>query len=157
MTPFMEQQALWEQISNPSTLDATNPTTPLTAPAIWRAMGPAPNRIEYAPWATEIPTLRCPSDPGTGLPALGRTNYAACLGDSIDWSVRGPLHLECDRLDNCCRTMVMHSGPARRTGASSFRTANPSSAISLTGLSNTISMGEIATDLGDRDTRTIQT
>jgi hypothetical protein len=36
----------------------------------------------YGPWMTEIPTLRCPSDPGVGLPASGRSNYAACLGDS---------------------------------------------------------------------------
>ncbi len=31
---------------------------------------------------TQIPTLHCPSDPGIGLPGQGRTNYAACEGDS---------------------------------------------------------------------------
>ncbi len=157
MTPFMEQQALWEEISAPSTYDATDPTTPLTAPAIWRPMGPAPNRIEYRPWATEIPTMRCPSDPGVGLPALGRTNYAMNLGDSIDWSVRGPMHFA----NAPAWKMKPNSGYAQRSraadrgafvphGESKFRDI-------LDGMANTIAMAEIATDLGDRDTRTIQT
>ncbi len=90
MTPFMEQQAIWEQISNPSLIDATNPTTTFTTP--WPAMGPVPDTARYVPWVTEIPTLRCPSDPGVGLPALGRTNYAMCMGDSMDWSIRGPVN-----------------------------------------------------------------
>lgn len=45
-------------------------------------MGPSVEQIDYRPWTTELTTLRCPSDPGVGLPALGRTNYAACYGDS---------------------------------------------------------------------------
>ncbi len=65
MTPFIEQQAIWEQISNPSTLDANDPLVPFTVP--WPAMGPVPNLNRYQPWVTEIPTLRCPSDPGVGF------------------------------------------------------------------------------------------
>ena len=42
MTPFIEQQALWEQISNPNTTDANNPDTPLVPPNVWQPMGPAP-------------------------------------------------------------------------------------------------------------------
>ena len=37
---------------------------------------------EYVPWATEIPTLRCPSDPGTGAPARAYQLSAAGVGDS---------------------------------------------------------------------------
>ncbi|EMI27563.1 signal peptide protein [Rhodopirellula europaea SH398] len=84
LTPFFEQQALWEQISNPMDSDGDGVID-------FQAMGPdarmnlsdhnaAGNR--YRPWLTNVPTLRCPSDPGEGLPAQGRTNYAACLGDS---------------------------------------------------------------------------
>ena len=40
LTPFMEQQALWETISNPSVVDLDNPGTPRTTP--WPAMGPTP-------------------------------------------------------------------------------------------------------------------
>ncbi|MAI71336.1 MAG: general secretion pathway protein GspG, partial [Rhodopirellula sp.] len=89
LTPFMEQQALWEKISNPS-IDTVTPGFTIPTPSgMWSAMGTNPRTDrggfpsqEYVPWATEIPTLRCPSDPGTGAPALGRTNYAASVGDS---------------------------------------------------------------------------
>src|SRR6056300_1301535 len=97
LTPFIEQQALWEKISNPSTDTVTGAAPPgntrLTNPARWPAMGPNPRNYSrnpgYVPWSTEIPTLRCPSDPGVGLPSLGRTNYAACLGDSFFYSIQG--------------------------------------------------------------------
>ena len=156
MTPFFEQQALWEQVSNPSTLDASNPTVPFTVP--WPAMGPVPNLNKYQPWVTEIPTLRCPSDPGVGLPALGRTNYAMCLGDSQEWSVRGPTHFSGT---NPNWKMGPNTGYARRSRAADRGFFVPHFASKfrdvLDGLSNTIAMGEIATDLGDRDIRTIHT
>ena len=83
--PFMEQQALWESISNQSR-DTVSGNPIFGDPnRFWPPMGPTPTfYIEYRPWVTEIPTLRCPSDPGTGLPGMGRTNYAACLGDSAE-------------------------------------------------------------------------
>jgi prepilin-type N-terminal cleavage/methylation domain-containing protein/prepilin-type processing-associated H-X9-DG protein len=154
MTPFFEQQALWEQISNPSLVNALNPATPLTIP--WPAMGPTVEFLQYQPWVTEIPTLRCPSDPGVGLPGQGRTNYAVCMGDSMWWSVRGPkIH------SGTTGEKVADSGWAQESRAadrgvfvphydSKFRDI-------LDGLANTIAMGEIVTDLGDRDTRGTQT
>ncbi|WP_044303575.1 DUF1559 family PulG-like putative transporter, partial [Rhodopirellula sallentina] len=83
LTPFFEQQGLWEQISNPLWVDANSNGT-IDAGEQYPAMGPHPltGGVVYTPWLTEIAMLRCPSDPGTGLPAKGRTNYAACLGDS---------------------------------------------------------------------------
>ncbi|TWU15187.1 hypothetical protein [Allorhodopirellula heiligendammensis] len=46
-------------------------------------MGPTVDGNDrYIPWTTEVKTYRCPSDPGRGAPAYGRTNYAVCLGDS---------------------------------------------------------------------------
>jgi prepilin-type N-terminal cleavage/methylation domain-containing protein/prepilin-type processing-associated H-X9-DG protein len=161
LTPFFEQQALWDEISNPSTLDATNPTVPLVPPDVWQPMGPVPQLNRYRPWTTEIPTLRCPSDPGTGLPALGRTNYAACLGDSMHWSVRGPIDF--DRGQNRANFWVpiQTNGYARHSRAADRGVFVPHADSKfrdiLDGLSNTIAMGEIATDLGDRDNRTIQT
>ena len=87
LTPFFEQQALWDQISNPLDPDEDG------MPPFFQAMGPRPSmhlgqhaNFRYEPWLTEIPTLRCPSDPGVGLPSQGRTNYAACNGDSAWWS-----------------------------------------------------------------------
>ena len=83
--PFMEQQGLWSEISNPNSerSDGNLSAAIGTIANPWNAMGPTPDQIQYKPWFTEIPTYRCPSDPGVGLPALGRTNYGACMGDSM--------------------------------------------------------------------------
>ncbi len=67
LTPFMEQQSLWEQISKPFAFDVDGETA--ISPS-WPPMGPGPSERTYGPWHREIPTLRCPSDPGTGLPSL---------------------------------------------------------------------------------------
>ena len=160
LTPFFEQQPLWEQISNPNVLDLDNPTVQRVPP--WPAMGPTitdedftiqtgPNQraTAYAPWMTEIGTLRCPSDPGTGLPAMGRTNYAACLGDAVDFMADG----------GHCRDQEPNSFRLQRIQASGrgvFVTRKATSFRDmLDGTSQTIALGEIATDLGDRDKRTI--
>ncbi len=148
--PFVEQQALWEQISNPNAerTDGNTSAAIGTPTNPWPPMGPTPDKIQYKPWFTEIPTYRCPSDPGVGLPALGRTNYGACLGDSM-WLIHlGPY-------DNN-RTMVTsgraqharaaHRGLFRPLQDSKFRDC-------LDGLSNTIAMGEMITALQDGDKR----
>ena len=70
--------ATWEKISNPNTETVTGAPPPgntgLTNPPRWPAMGPSPRNFSanpgYVPWATEIPTFRCPSDPGVGLPGI---------------------------------------------------------------------------------------
>ncbi|WP_372719975.1 DUF1559 domain-containing protein [Novipirellula sp.] len=138
--PFVEQQALWEQISNPSQVGGT-----------WNAMGPTPDEITYVPWTIDIPSYRCPSDPGVGLPALGRTNYAACIGDSCDETAYGPWPNT--RNIGMTRTRAQtaqkaHRGFFKPFDVTKFRDC-------LDGLANTIAMGEIATSLGDKDNRTV--
>ncbi|MGC6444759.1 MAG: DUF1559 domain-containing protein, partial [Rubripirellula sp.] len=154
LTPFIEQQALWEKISNPSTETVTGAAPPgntgLQNPNRWPAMGPNPRNYSrnpgYVPWATEIPTLRCPSDPGVGLPALGRTNYAVCKGDATS-----PWH-------NSLKRGNLTDGPAwnarahRSVSRGVFETRRGTKFRDiLDGLANTIAMGEIITDLGTRD------
>lgn len=150
LTPFIEQQGLWEQISQPSVqrFDGT-----VQSPA-FPEMGPAPWNDQYVPWVTEIPTLRCPSDPGTGLPGMGRTNYAACLGDSIDRMNSGPIEIIQGALIQPTPTAIAVRAQAGCRGAFVARRDVRFRDI-LDGLSNTILCGEIATDLGDRDIRTI--
>ncbi len=161
MTPFFEQQALWEQISNPNTVNLATPGVVRTPP--WPAMGPTPTdednliapapnlrNTAYQPWVTEIPGLRCPSDPGTGLPAMGRTNYAACIGDGVRLQSLGPY----DNNTNGVTTGNSAQFGAADRGAFSHRRKSAFRDI-LDGLANTIMMGEIATDLGDRDIRTL--
>lgn len=148
MLPFLEQQSLWEQIANP--LDGYAP------------MGPSPDDENYLPWITELPSFRCPSDPGIGAPAMARTNYAASLGDSCWLAVFGKfrnrfyawrahpwfvwrLCLRRHWRTGACRLPRLHFS---HDEGGRFRDV-------LDGLSNTIAMGEIASDLGDRDARTI--
>ena len=147
MTPFIEQQGIWDVISNPYNVGSNS----------FPPMGPTPQNNNYEPWTTEIPTFRCPSDPGVGLPALGRTNYVACHGDSCwrgrDGSIRvrtgGPNVLPYPEESGFAqRARAKNRGFFRSHDAARFRDI-------LDGLSNTVAMGEIATDLGDRDVRTL--
>ena len=159
LTPFMEQQGLWDEISNPSTVDALDPNVPVTPP--WPAMGPTIQFLQYRPWVTEIPMLRCPSDPGVGLPAQGRSNYAACGGDSMWWAVRGPTNALDANESPDGEQKLKNAGYARQSQAADRGMFVPHKAAKfrdvLDGLSNTIMMGEMITYLGDRDNRGIQT
>ncbi len=153
LTPFLEQQALWSQISNPLSINSNGTTK---SPA-WQAMGPHPDRVQYPPWATELKTLRCPSDPGTGLPSLGRTNYAACMGDSAVYSRDSYLDVD-EVASGGVLPYASDNAHAKTSGASHRGMFVSGRAIkfrdTLDGLSNTIMCGEIATDLGDDDVRT---
>ncbi|MFG0290543.1 MAG: DUF1559 domain-containing protein [Rhodopirellula sp. JB044] len=144
LLPFLEQQAIWEQVVNP----LANNDPSLGGPAIYQAMGPTPQVITYDPWVTNIPTLRCPSDPGFGLPSMGRTNYAACLGDSAYCQIVGAMsHVLTSNQGYAERSRSTDRGVFVPRYQTKFRDI-------LDGLANTVMMGEIATDLGDRDTRT---
>ena len=148
-TPFFEQQALWETISNPNVerVDGMTQMPP------WPAMGPQTSQGQYVPWVNEIPTLRCPSDPGIGLPSFGRTNYAVCLGDSIHRMENGATEVVMDVLSQGNSTIARQARAACR-GVFVPREKTRFRDI-LDGLANTFMAGEIATDLGDRDKRTI--
>jgi prepilin-type N-terminal cleavage/methylation domain-containing protein/prepilin-type processing-associated H-X9-DG protein len=148
--PFIEQQALWEQISNPNAQRTDgNTSAAVGTPANpWPAMGPTPEVIQYIPWTAEVPTHRCPSDPGFGLPALGRTNYAACLGDST-WQ------LYYGSYDNNRTAITQGRATQARAAHRGFFVPIQETKFRdcLDGLSNTIAMGEIVTDLGDNNIR----
>ena len=148
--PFVEQQPLWEQISNPL-------SNPGGTPNPWPAMGPTPQQIDYDPWATEVGTFRCPSDPGSGLPALGRTNYGVNMGDSFVWSAQGILRVDDTIIYPSIRNAPSwHPTNSRAADRGMFvRYDQLGFRDVLDGLSSTILMGEIATDLGDRNNRTI--
>lgn len=168
LMPFVEQQALWEQIKNPNTLNLVNPTVVRNPP--WPAMGPTitdednehgtginTRNTAYAPWVTDVATLRCPSDPGVGLPAMGRTNYAACIGDAVDFMADGAFCSDQTPFGMPgCTNGTNRAIAIQASGRGAFVTRRVMRFRDvLDGLSNTIFMGEIATDLGDRDIRTI--
>jgi prepilin-type N-terminal cleavage/methylation domain-containing protein/prepilin-type processing-associated H-X9-DG protein len=141
LTPFVEQQAIWEVISNRFVSGATSS----------QAMGPQPYPSYgwYTPWITEMPTFRCPSDPGQGLPAMARTNYACCIGDGVDRTAQGKFDWTMQNVSSADATAARASlrGVFVPFDKTSFRDV-------LDGLANTIMAGEIATDLGDHDIRT---
>ena len=155
ITPFVEQQGLWENISNPYSLDINEN---LITPG-YPAMGPAPWGGSYRPWQTEIGTFRCPSDPGSGPPANGRTNYAACVGDSTDWIDHGYSWYDggngwqnaADPGGGKCST---NNGHAIRADAANrgvfYNRKEMKFRDILDGLANSIACGEIRTDIGDR-------
>ncbi|WP_442510148.1 DUF1559 domain-containing protein [Novipirellula sp. SH528] len=147
LLPFVEQQALWEQISNPYNKNGN----------VFPPMGPTPENSNYEPWATEIAGLRCPSDPGVGLPALGRSNYVACYGDSAVVSNTDVYQVSA----TAAFPYVITSGnsTAARAAARGVFARGQQLGIRdiLDGTANTIAMGEIATYLGDKDIRTIST
>lgn len=143
LTPFIEQQAIWEQISNP-----TQGYQPMGAPP--RSTITQLNANPYDPWLTEIPGFRCPSDPGTGLPAMGRANYVACVGDS-QRRINGATN------NDFVFDMNSNNAQAVRAACRGFfvsRVAGMGFRDILDGLSNTICMGEVTSDLGDNDIRT---
>ena len=141
--PFVEQQALWEQISNPSNQGGT-----------WNAMGPTPWQTGYVPWVTEVAGFRCPSDPGKGT-TTGRSNYAACLGDAADkvnWGGKNEVDVyETVGTSFTHQDWVMTR--SRSTDRGVFRGRHVTALRDiLDGTANTIMAGEIATSLGQRET-----
>ena len=155
LTPFIEQQGLWDSIANPNVTDA-NGNIDVNNP--FPAMGPAPWGRAYKPWQTEIGSFRCPSDPGFGLPANARTNYAACIGDSTDWIDHGRVWFSGGKWQNApkpgggfCNSNVWHARRSEMSNRGAFtnRHARKFRDI-LDGLSNTLACAEIPTDIGDR-------
>lgn len=136
LLPFIEQQALWQQISNP--LD-TNADGTVDYPA----MGPAPWDKNYTPWRTTVGSYRCPSDPYvTSAGNFGSNNYAVCIGDGIQWTDRGGV--SDDGTSTASQADMHMRGMFKTRRVTRFRDI-------LDGLSNTIAAGEIVCDLGTRE------
>jgi len=80
LTPFVEQQAVWEMISSPRAINHNGSPKSTVFPP----MGFVPWDRAYTPWLTDIGSFRCPSDPAVPVGNTeGYTNYAACVGDEI--------------------------------------------------------------------------
>jgi prepilin-type N-terminal cleavage/methylation domain-containing protein/prepilin-type processing-associated H-X9-DG protein len=134
--PFIEQQGLWEQISNPYGLNGDG--TPKTPP--YQAMGPVPWDTNYTPWRTTVGSYRCPSDPTVATPGqTGLNNYSACVGDSMQTTHDGGVNDSGVVTDASVKTRLR--GVFEPSYATSFRAI-------LDGTAHTIMAGEIVTDAG---------
>lgn len=130
LTPFIEQQAVWEQISNP--YRGSGGTD-------WPPMGPAAYNANYEPWRTQIPTLLCPSDTAPlGTVAFGQLNYGFSFGDSF-WNCNNTRNNAGNPLN-----IGQHRGFFKDRFVTRFRDV-------LDGLSNTIAMAEIQRSNGSRE------
>src|SRR6056297_58023 len=75
MLPYIEEQPLWERISNPWNGIPSMGSTPVRDDARQAAGG-----LIYQPWTVQVNTFRCPSDPVVHG-GQAQTNYANCYGD----------------------------------------------------------------------------
>ncbi len=144
--PFVEQQALWEQINT----RFQNGTTQFSA------MGIGPNTdtgvpasggitVTYTPFLTQVQGYRCPSDPVV-LDGQAQTNYATCYGDGIRYvgSNYGTFTTQIGPSDNnpgFNKDDGSKRGAFARLKFFKFRDI-------VDGTSNTISMGEICVGNG---------
>ncbi|TWT64841.1 DUF1559 domain-containing protein [Allorhodopirellula solitaria] len=149
--PMMEQQALWEQISNPFAYQR-DLVTPQVPP--FPAMGNGPWNTSYVPWLTQVPSLRCPSDPAVANQGeVAFNNYAACTGDAIrEQHHSGIWH---DGRDASQAGWDWGSAAEQPYARGAFRARHFTRFRDFQdGLSNTLMAGEVACDLGDRDVMT---
>jgi len=128
LLPFMEQQPLWDTISNPVQIQFNGNDRGADP---WPAMGPVPWVGQYTPWRTLVAPFNCPSDSGPAV-TFGTTNYGACMGDvaqGLNW--QNP--------NNAVKRGIFISATATR-----FRDV-------IDGTGNTIAVAEITNSLGARD------
>ncbi len=130
MLPQLEQSSLYEQISSPQTFNgiAFNPFGDNTR-----------DSSTYELWATDIPTLLCPSSPELkliGSVAFGLNHYGFSGGDSA-------MFITNNSPSSWQNAMNRVRGPFGRRTDRKFRDI-------YDGLSNTIMMGEITSSVGNR-------
>ena len=82
LTPFLDQDALWNTISRPYLdPDNNNDGNPDDPRQYVQRMGPVPWNGSYDPWRVQITSLLCPSD-GTKPSGIADTNYGFNWGDN---------------------------------------------------------------------------
>lgn len=132
--PFIEQQSLWELVSNPQQTGAIP------------AMGnnPGTDTPNFVPWFTQVPTYRCPSDP-TQLGGAGQLNYGNSHGDTIRGIGRPSAARDASQLNATNGTNeLQHHGAVNGMERGLFHTSISRKFRDVRdGLSNSVAMGEM--------------
>jgi len=146
--PFVEQQALWERISAPLSVNRVNAVRAIPFPS----MGPVPWHEDYQPWLTQVPGYRCPSDPVQPTRTqVAFTNYAACTGDAIFEQQHGGMTEQGQSIGDG----VWGEAAQERWARGSFRARRFTGFRDiLDGTSNTIMCGEMSVGTQDFETAT---
>lgn len=156
LLPYVEQQALWQQISNPTPEVTAGQALPASVNGAWPAMGPCPWQTTYVPWVTQIAAFRCPSDPAEaiGPGELGRTNYACSVGDANDRGHNGGVNDYgfWGNHNNRDEDWAVTRGRAAQRGFFWNRKEMKFGDV-LDGLSNTIAAGEVCTSNGKAEVK----
>lgn len=123
LLPFLEQQTLWEKISNPTRIG--NVTIP--------PMGPVPSfdPSRYRYWGVQVPYYLCPSEP-VEPGEYGLRNYVHCYGDGVEHVGNA----EGQELRIVCRGMFARKQHFK------FRDT-------LDGMANTVMVSETVIGIGD--------
>ncbi len=138
LLPFVEQQPLWEKISNPYVYTVT--------PYTFASMGPYPSHgtTEYPMWGVQVGTYICPSQPSPEVDVTRAKHcYAPCYGDNFYLAGAGWTTQTQGKRGMFARM----SGRARTNdvrGYLGFRDC-------IDGTANTISMGEISFSANRRE------
>lgn len=134
LLPFIEQTALYDQISQPLVHNGVT----------YPPFGDTPNDASvYPPWSVDIPTFLCPSSPQNRLIANGHyglAHYAFSAGDSPYFTT-------------WVTPSTTENARMRLRGPTGYRTYDRKFRDITDGLSNTIMLGENTSGIGGRAIR----
>jgi prepilin-type N-terminal cleavage/methylation domain-containing protein/prepilin-type processing-associated H-X9-DG protein len=144
--PFVEQQPLWEKISNPYLFTGTPAYT-------FKAMGPYPAHppAQYPMWGASVSTFLCPSQPApTQDLTRGKHNYGACYGDNFFLGGQGLGNTFAMTGGNIVQSGGKRGMFARASGRPETRNYRGSFGFRdcLDGTANTIAVGELCYSTG---------
>ncbi len=133
LLPFIEQQPLWEKISNPYLHSNGTLTIPSMGAVPWFPTA------DYPMWGTQVNTYLCPSHPAPAANlAFGKSSYGICYGDN--WFQIGA-NLGTQPAGKRGMFMKYRRANGRVEGQLGFRDC-------LDGTANTICMAEICFSAG---------